>query len=268
MAEKKPNLISALLKYWRRERGMSQLDLSLAADVSSRHVSFMETGRAKPSREMVLLLASVLNVPMREQNTMLQAAGFEPEFMEPAFEDGLPSEIEFVVEQMMKNHEPFPLVIMNRRYDVLRTNDAAMRILTPLVVDPAALAPPLNAFRLVFDPKLIRPYIEDWDRVARTFLSRLHRESLASPQDEALGELVNAMLEYPDVPDDWRSPDLSTPMSATLEVWVKKGDMRLGFLTTLTIFSAPLNVTLEELRIESYYPLDEHTAEVCRSLAS
>ena len=266
--DRKANLFSALLKYWRRERGMSQLDLSLAADVSSRHVSFLETGRAKPSREMVLVLASVLSVPFRDQNTMLQAAGFDAEFSEPSFQDGLPPAIENVVERMMAMHEPFPLVIMNRRYDVLRTNGAAMRILTPLVADAEALTPPLNAFRLLFDPRLLRPCVLDWPRVARTFLSRLHRESLASPQDQALGELVRALLEYPDVPEDWRTPDLSTPMEPALSVWIEKDGSRLGFLTTLTVFSAPMNVTLEELRIESYFPLDDATAEACRSMAS
>jgi transcriptional regulator with XRE-family HTH domain len=265
--KKRANLFSALLKYWRRERGMSQLDLSLAADVSSRHVSFMETGRAKPSREMVLVLASVLNVPLRDQNAMLQAAGFEAEFAEPSFEGELPPSIENVVERMLSVHEPYPMVIMNRRYDVLRMNAACMRILTPLVAEPAAIPTPINGFALLFDPRLIRPYIVDWPRVARTFLSRLHRESLASPQDEALGELLHALLEYPGVPDDWRTPDLSMPTDPTLSVWIEKDGLRMGFLTTLTVFSAPQNVTLEELRIESYFPLDDATAEACRRLA-
>lgn len=250
-------LFPALLKYWRRERGMSQLDFALTADVSTRHLSYLETGRAKPSREMVLRLASVLNVPMREQNAMLRAAGFEAEFEEPSFEAGMTREVQTVLDTMLRAHEPYPMVIMNHRYDALRVNDSGQRLLATFIDDPSALPAPLNLFLILLDDRLCKPYVVEWERTARFMLARLQRECLLSPQDEALQDLLRSALEY--APDDWREPNLSAPMDALMTFRLKRGDLELALVTTLTVFSAPQNVTLEELRIESYFPADEQT---------
>lgn len=267
MRERSQGLYPALLRHWRTRRGLSQLDFALAAEVSARHVSFLETGRAQPSREMVLRLGATLDVPLRDQNTMLEAAGFDAEFPEASFAGGLPPAIDKAIERMLLQQEPFPMVVMNRRYDVLRANHAAMAMLTRVVADPTALGEPPNAMRLLFDPRLARPYLEDWERIARALLSRLHREVLSRPSDPDLSNLLRALGEYPDVPVDFHEPDLSLPSEATLSFRLKKGDLELGFLTTLTTFNAPQNVTLEELRIESYFPLDDQTARVCERLA-
>lgn len=250
-------LFPALLKYWRRERGMSQLDFALTADVSTRHLSYMETGRAKPSREMVLRLAGVLGVPLREQNAMLRAAGFEAEFEEPAFDDGLTPEVEYILDTMLKAHEPYPMAIMNRRYDALRVNEPAQRLLASVIADPSALPTPLNLFHILLDERLCKPFVQDWERTARLMMTRLQRECLMSPQDDDLQDLLRSSLEY--APDDWREPDLSTPMDALLTIRLKRDDVELALITMLTVFSAPQNVTLEELRIESYFPADEAT---------
>lgn len=246
---------------------MSQLDFALAADVSSRHVSFLETGRAQPSREMILRLGATLDVPLRDQNAMLEAAGFQPEFPEASFDTGLPPAIDKAIERMLAQQEPFPMVVMNRRYDVLRANHAAMAMLTRVVAEPAALGAPPNAMRLLFDPRLARPYLEDWERIARALLSRLHREVLSRPNDAELAGLLRSLAEYPDVPASFHEPDLSLPSEATLSFRLKKGELELAFLTTLTTFTAPQNVTLEELRIESYFPLDDRTTRACERLA-
>ena len=264
----KPRLFPALLKYWRGRRGMSQLDLALSADVSSRHISFMETGRSKPSEEMVLRLAATLDVPMREQNNLLRAAGFEPVFDERDLASGAPPEIRRVIERMMVQQEPYPMVVMNRAYDVLNMNAAAQRLLPRLVADPTALLPPVNAMKGLFDPAGFRPFIVDWEDGARMLLARLHREALHHPEDERLAELVEAILAFPDVPEEWRIPDFSRGSEPTFRVRLKRGDVELAFLTTMTVFSAPQNVTLDDVQIESYFPLDEETQRFCESLAS
>lgn len=267
MPREEPRLFPAVLKHWRQRRGLSQLDLSLAADVSGRHISFLETGRAQPSREMVLRLGAALDVPLRDQNQMLQAAGFESEFDEPGIAAGLPPPIEQALSRMLRQHEPYPMMVMNHRYDLLRGNEGAQRLFALIIPDPSAVTPPLNLFRALFDPRLARGAILDWERSARAALSRLHRESLARAGDATLSELVRSLFDYPDVPDDLRQPDFSVPSDPTLVLRLRARGVELAFLLTVTIFSAPQNVTLEELRIESYFPLDDATARACEALA-
>lgn len=260
-------LFPALLRYWRNRRGLSQLDLALSADVSARHVSFLETGRAQPSRDMVLRLAATLRMPLRDRNVMLHAAGFAEEFAEPDDAAGLPPAINHALERMLAKHEPYPMVVMDRHYMVRRANRGAMALLQHFSDDPAAIPQPLNAFHLLFDPKLGRPFVENWPATARTFLSRLHLEALENPSDAGLSELLAELLAYPDVPESWRQPDFSQPVDSTLALRLRRGDLSLGFITTLTVFSAPGNVTLEELRIESYFPLDAETERACERIA-
>jgi transcriptional regulator with XRE-family HTH domain len=265
---RKGGLFPALLKYWRGLRGLSQLDLALTADVSTRHVSFLETGRSAPSRDMVLRLASALQVPLRDQNEMLAAANFEPQFDEPDLVTGLTGPVAQALERMMAQHEPYPLAVMDRRYDVLRTNRGGQRLLQRFVADPAALTPPVNACRLLFDPAGARPFVPNWERAAKMMLARLHREALSQPQDDALSSLVEELASFPDVPEDWRQPDFSMSVDPVFTLRLSKDGEELAFLTTLTVFSAPQNVTLEELRIESYYPLDDRTEQACRDAAA
>lgn len=244
---------------------MSQLDLALAADVSARHISFLETGRSLPSREMILRLGVTLDVPMRDQNAMLEAAGLRREFEAPSFDKELSPAIDDALARMMDQHEPYPLVIMNRIYDVLRANQGAQRLLSRFLADPSALDQPPNAFRILFDPRLMRPFVVEWDRVARIMLARLHREVLAT-RDEALAELANALLDYPNVPSDWRTPDMSVPSEPVMVVTGRRDGLELSWLTTLTVFNAPQNVTMEDLKIESYFPLDEGTKRTVERL--
>lgn len=261
-------LFPALLRHWRTRRGMSQLDLALTADVSAKHVSFLETGRAQPSREMVLGLAAALDVPLRDQNVLLESAGFPPAFAEPRVEEGLPAPIERAIGRMMEKHEPFPMIVVNRRRDVLRMNVAAARFFQRAVLDPSALGSPPNLLRALFDPRLARQYIVDWDVVAPQLLLGIHRDALAHPSDPSLAELVSELLSYPDVPKSFRTPDLATPVEPTLEFRFRRDDLVLSFLTTVTVFHGPRNVTLEELGIESFFPLDDTTARACEALAA
>ncbi len=255
-------LFAALLKYWRGRRGLSQLDLATEADVSARHVSFLETGRARPSEEMVLLLASALAVPLRDQNRLLGAAGFAPRFAEG---EAVPPSVERALERMMSQHEPYPLMVLSGGYDIVRSNRGAHALFSRLLggTPPAVL----NPFHLVFDPEQLRPFVVGWERLARTMLARLQRESLQRDPDRRLGELLARVLAYPGVERAWLRPDVSAPLAPTLTLELQLGDVALSFLGTVTVFSAPQEVALEELRIESFFPLDARTAAACDQLS-
>lgn len=261
-------MFPALLRHHRNRRGQSQLDLAVASDVSSRHVSFLETGRAQPSREMVLRLCSSLAVSLRDQNEMLRAAGFPAEFEEPSVADGLPPYVEHALARMMRVHDPFPMTLLDRKFDVLRVNEGGARILSRFIAEPAALTGTPNAYRLLFDPRLSRPFIVEWNKVARALVSRLHRETLLHPTNGELLALLRSLFEYPDVPEEWRQPDFSVPNEPALTIRLARDDVSLAFLTTVTSFNAPGNVTLEELAIESYFPLDDATEAACIRLGS
>jgi transcriptional regulator with XRE-family HTH domain len=257
-------LFSALLKYWRGRRGLSQLDLALAADVSARHISFLETGRARPSEEMVLLLAAALAVPLRQQNRLLDAGGFPPRFAE---RDTIPPSVEAALARMMSQQEPYPLTVLSGGYDILRSNRAAQSLFTRLLAGRAQPAT-LNPFDLVFNPQLLRPFVVRWERLARTMLARLQRETLHRNAEPHLGPLLERVLAYPDVQRAWLAPDFSTPMEPVVTIEFQRDELSLAFLGTVTVFSAPQEAALEELRIESFFPLDARTAAACERLAS
>jgi transcriptional regulator with XRE-family HTH domain len=259
-------LFPALLRYWRNRRGLSQLDLALEANVSARHVSFLESGRAKPSDEMALRLLAVLSVPLREQNHALRAAGLSPHYPEPEI-GSLDPVIEQAIERMMAQQEPYPLTVLSADSTILRSNAAAARLFGAFVAEPSALPTRLDLFTLIFDPRFMRPFVVDWPALARSMVSRLHREHLARGGDERLAARLEQVFAYPDVPRAWRNPDFAVDIAPCLTLRFARGDLHLGFLTTLTVFSAPQQVTLEELRIESCFPLDEATRQVCEAAA-
>lgn len=259
-------VFAALLKYWRGHRGMSQLDLSLAAEVSSRHISFLETGRSNPSVEMVLVLAEALDVPMRDTNQLLRAAGFESRFGEPSVDELLSGPLGDAVNTMLSHHEPFPMMVVDRLYNVLRTNRAGTVLFALADIDlEASETGSVNVLRWLFDPAS-REMIGDWEATARTMLRRFQREALHRPHDTVMAELIDDLVNSPGVPDDWRSPRPGPPDEPMLGVEFRAGDIGLRFLTTVTEFNAPQNVTLDELRIESYFPLDDETRDLCEAL--
>lgn len=266
-------LFPALLKHWRRQRGLSQLDLALAAEVSSRHVSFLETGRSSPSATMVLRLAAALTVPLRHTNAMLTAAGHEPIYAESAAP--LPASVVEAIAHLKAHQEPFPLIVVDRTYQVLDLNRGAQALLTALLdrpapdadLDPEASGPALNLARLTFDPRGAQPYIANFAEVGRQLLWRVQREVLAAPDDGALRGLLDALLAMPTLADDWREVDLSTPADPALVLHLRRGELDLRFLTMITAFQAPQNVAVEELRVEMWFPYDDPTAEACRRFA-
>lgn len=257
-----PGLFSALLKYWRGRRGLSQLDLALHAGVSSRHVSFLESGRAQPSEAMVRRLFGALDVPLADRDEALRAAGFA--VAEPKKDAPFAAPIEDAITRILEAQEPYPAIVVTLEARVLRHNRAASTLFADFVADPTKLVSPIDMFALVFDPALQRPFITNWEAVARQMLARLQREALHR-RGERLHELTERVLRYPDVPSAWRTPDFAEAVEPTFTIRLAKGDVRLGFLTTITTFSAPQSAPLEELRIECCFPLDEATRRYCEA---
>lgn len=257
-------LFAALLKHWRGQRGLSQLDLALAAEVSSRHISFLETGRSTPTPEMVLRLATTLGVPLRQVNALLRAAGHPPAYASSA---ELPPMVTQALERLAAHHEPFPLVAIDRCYRIRDLNRGALALFGALV--PGALgggAPP-NLARLTLDPEGAQPLIANFDEVGCALLWRLQREVLADPGDTELRALLDELLRLPTVAPDWRRVDLGVSSDPALIVRLRHGDGELSFLTMVTAFQAPQNVALDELRIELWFPTDDVTAAACAAWA-
>ena len=276
--DRRDGLVPALLKHWRRQRGLSQLDLAMAADVSARHISFLETGRSTPSPEMVLLLGATLGVPLHQINTMLRAAGHDAVFDEADAE--LPPTVVGALSLMKQHHEPFPLVVIDRAYRVLDLNRAAVTILgavlgfDPGTLDPSSLDPEsvaaldLNLARLTFDPSGAQPHIVNFDEVGPELLWRIQREVLADPADGALRDLLDELTSMPTVESDWRQVDLSKPSDPVLSLHLRRADLDLRFLAMVTAFQAPQRVAVEQIRVETWFPLDDATAAACHRLAT
>jgi transcriptional regulator with XRE-family HTH domain len=257
----------ALLKYWRGTRGMSQLDLALTAEVSSRHLSFLETGRSQPSVEMVHLLTEALDVPLRDRNDVLRAAGFAAEYPEPEIPALLQGPLGAAVDTMCAHHEPYPMMVVDGLYNVVQLNTAGTRMLALAGAELGDDDVPVNLLRVMFDPA-IRELYPDWEGAAGPVLRRLQREVLQRPQDARLAELMADLLESAALSPDWRQPGPTAVGDPMLVFRLQLGELKLAFLTTITAFNAPQNVTLDELRIESWFPMDAETEAACAELLS
>jgi transcriptional regulator with XRE-family HTH domain len=257
-------MFSVLLRHHRHARGMSQLDLATSAGISAKHLSFLETGRAQPSRDMILRLGGTLALPLREQNALFLAAGFRETF--PAVELAqLSAPIQRALEHMMSVHEPYPVLVLDATYDILMLNRGA-RALLSLALPKERMNERLNLLTLCFDSHGLRPFFVDWERMARRMLARLTREHLQTGR-AALGMLLSRILAFPDLPADFRAQDFSHDMAPVMELRLRVGNQCASFLSTLTKFSDAHDVTLEELLIESHYPLDQETEQLCQGLA-
>jgi transcriptional regulator with XRE-family HTH domain len=255
-----------LLRRWREARHLSQLDLALEAEVSARHISFLETGRATPSREMILTLSAVLEVPLRERNVLLQAAGYAPVYRETSLSDPRMSHVRAAVELILKQHEPHSAIAFDRYNDIIMANATyAGMINTVLPDEPIKLVPykvmqppRLNLLRLIFDPTKMRKFIVNWEPIAKSLLSEAFR-SAAWARDEKLEKLLAEMLSYPGVPKRWREPDFEAPRDLILPVEMDVNGKIARFFSTVTTVGRPQDVTLEELHIEAFYPADEQS---------
>lgn len=245
-------------------RRVSQLDLALAADVSSRHSSCVETGKAQPSRELIGRLAGALNVPMRERNALLMSAGYAPFYGENEIAAPEMTRARRAIELILKQQEPYPAVVVSRHWDVLMANGGTGRLFDWLLGERPA---DRNAMRMVFDPAILRPLIANWEDVAIDLLRQLHADVAAAPLDPRARALLAQVLAFPTVPPRWRTREAwDAPTEPVWTIIHRKDGREMTFFWTITTFATPQNVTLEELRIECFFPADEATDLFCQEL--
>ena len=259
--------IGALLQYWRGVRRLSQLALANLAEVSVRHVNFIENGRANPSREMVMLLASVLDVPLRERNTLLAAAGFLPAYLETRLDAPELASVRSALDAILNQQEPYPAVVMNRYWDILQINEAARRFFRLMLGERAAKLPP-NVLRRMFDPGAVRPIVANWEAYAQALIQRVHRECVGGVPDQRTEDLLGELLSYPDVPRSWRTASPGTPLLPLVPVSFARDEHRFDFFSTVTTLGTPQDITLQEIRIECFFPVDAATKAAAKQLAS
>jgi len=249
------------LREWRRRRRLSQLDLALDADISSRHLSFVETGRARPSRGMLLRLADRLDLPLRERNALLLAAGFAPVHPQHSLDDPALAAARGAIDLLLAGHEPYPALVVDRHWNLLSANRAVALLLVG--VDPALLAPPVNVVRISLHPVGLAPRILNLAEWREHILHRLHHQ-IAATADPALAALAEELATYP-VPAG--SPARAVPVGAAsvlvpLRLASPRGELSL--IGTTTVFGTPLDVTLAEIALETFLPADPQTAVILR----
>ncbi|MFI7442840.1 helix-turn-helix domain-containing protein [Nonomuraea indica] len=264
MNVERPSQVGVLLREWRRRRRLSQLDLALQAGSSARHLSYVETGRAHPSRAMVLRLSAALDVPLRERNTLLLAAGYAPAYRESSLDDAYLASVRAAVDTMLAAHEPYPAVVVDRLWNVLDGN----RAMTVLMdgIPPHLLRPRPNVFRLTLHPDGLAARLANLGEVRALFLERLRRQVDATG-DAALRDLYEEVRRYPVPAGPAEAPTGDAgPIQVPLRVRTPFGE--LSMFSTMATFGAPADVTLSELAIELFYPLDEFTAAALRGLSA
>ena len=258
-----PSETGTLLRHWRSTRRLSQLELALHAGISSRHLSYVETGRSQPSREMVLRLADALEVPLRERNSLLAAAGYAPRYFETDLAAPELAPVRRSVELILQHQEPSPAFVLDRHWGIRMTNRAAERCTRFLLGrDPAES----NIVRLLLHPDGLRPVLVNWEETAADLIRHLHAQAAATPTDERSRELLAEVLRYPGIPAEWRVRDVGVPTPPLLTTVFRKGEVELRFFSTLTTFSTPRDVALEELRIECSFPADDATDAACHAM--
>jgi transcriptional regulator with XRE-family HTH domain len=275
---RRPSPFGTVLQHWRQVRRMSQLALAIEAEVSPRHICFIETGRAQPSRDMVLLLARALDVPLRERNVLLLAAGYAPMYRETNLESPELGAVRAALQAILRQQEPYPAVVMNRSWDILTSNDAASRffgwLLDPAPASGPANVPgqanasvPTNVIRMMFDPHGLRPFVLNWEAVAEALITRVHREAVGGAPDAATVQLLDEVLAFPGVPRCWQRPSPETPLMPVIPVTFKKGAKTFAYFSTVTTLGTAQDVTLQELRIECFFPMDAATERNAKDLA-
>lgn len=256
--------IGGLLREWRIVRRMSQLDLALQADISARHLSYIENGKARPSRDMIARLSDSLEVPLRQRNELLVAGGFAPGYAETGLDAPRLAQMRFAVEAMLAQQEPYPAFLLNKHWDILMANEAARRVNRYMLGGRDSKH--TNMLRGIFDPADLRPAFENWEEIAGSLLRHLHNEVAASPADHKAKALLDEILAYPGVPTRWRHRDLDAAPDPVLSTTFRKGDVRISFFSTITTFGTPRDITLDELHIESCFPANAATADFCSKL--
>jgi transcriptional regulator with XRE-family HTH domain len=256
-----PRPVGELLRDWRQRRRLSQLDLATEAEISTRHLSYVETGRAQPSRQMLLHLAERLSIPLRERNALLVAAGFAPMFKERPLDDPALAAARAAVDLVLKGHEPYPALAVDRHWNLVAMNRAVGPFMEGIA--PELLQPPVNILRLALHPQALAPRIANLAEWRAHLIARLHQQVGAS-DDAGLRALLDELVDYP-VPEG--GVHTSTDYAGVVvPLRLHSPHGLLSFFSTITVFGTPVDVTLSELAIEAFFPADEATARALRHL--
>lgn len=250
------------LKEWRSRRRMSQMDLALDAEISTRHLSFIETGRAKPSADMLMRLAERLDVPHRARNALLLAAGYAPDYRERPLASPEMDGVRAVVEHILKGHEPYPAIAVDRHWNMIAANGAIGILIEQ--VSPALLQEPVNVLRIALHPEGLAPQIVNFSEWRSHILDRLATQ-VETSADETLAALREEIAAYPSTSND-NEGGHDNPIAVPLILDTVVG--RISFVSTITVFGTPVDVTLSELAIEAFFPADAESAEKLRALAT
>ena len=234
------NELGVLLRHWRDLRRRSQLDLSLDAGMSQRHLSFIESGRSEPSRDKLMALAEALDVPLRERNTLLLAAGYAPLYADLAWDAPEMQSVTKALDRMLRQHEPFPAVVMDRYWNVLMANESTPRFFD-CFIDMKAREGRRNLLHLMFDPGGMRPFLANWEQAAEGLLGRVTRESVGRVVDETTKQLLSALLAYPDVKTEWNVPQGSPAVPVIPLSFVKDGRL-LHYVSMISTVGTPQTI--------------------------
>jgi transcriptional regulator with XRE-family HTH domain len=259
MAVAEPHVgLGDLLRYWRRVRGKSQLDLATEAMTTPRYVSFVETGRSQPSRQMVVRLARALDVPLRERNGLLLAAGYAPLYAAATLDAPELDRVRRALSAMLSRHDPFPAVVMDRGWNVLQASDGAQRLFGGLCA-PDPMPEPANVLELMIEPGPVRDAVVNWDAVVPALLERCRREAVGGVLDAATAERIERMRSRPDVAAVANDVVASAPAVPVIDVAFAFGGDRLSFFSVVSTVGTPIDVTAQELRVEAFFPSDAAT---------
>jgi len=250
-----------LLRHWRRVRRFSQLELAMQADISSKHVSFLETGRNRPSRDMILRLTQAMDLPLRDRNLLLNAAGFTAAYAESDLDSPLIGQAGEALSRILEKQEPYPAIVLDAQWNLVKQNRGAA--LFGRMFLPAAPQPGSNALEMLFSPEGLQPCVVNWEALSSMLLMRVFREAQIPGRDDRAGRLFSRLESMPSTPRNWREIAGRYPDGPTVDLVLEKDGRRYAFFTAITTFGTPQDVTLQELRIESYFPSDRATRELC-----
>ncbi|THD70798.1 MAG: XRE family transcriptional regulator [Bradyrhizobium sp.] len=252
-ADLRPHPVGDLLRDWRGRRAMSQADLAFEAGISIKHLSYVETGKAAGSRDILLQLAAALSLSLRDRNALLEAGGFARQYGERGLSAPEAADAKRAIDLLLRRHEPFPAVVTDRQWNVIEVNRAANRLMM-LLLGPERMARPLNHMKMFLAHDQLRPFVENWPDLAAALMVRARHEAMAAPLDLALQSTWRELTRLPDV----AAPQLNEREAPgpLCEVRLRKGDLGIGLIGTVLTLGTPQDVTLQELRVEMFMPAD------------
>ncbi|MES2072129.1 MAG: helix-turn-helix transcriptional regulator [Pseudomonadota bacterium] len=259
------------LRYWRDKRGYSQLRLSTESNISQRHISFLESGRSQPSKELILKLGTVLDIPLRQRNVMLLAAGFAPAYQERKLSDPELKSVKQALDFMLAQQAPYPALVVDRLWNLVMTNGPAAMMMKWLLDMPENQPMPregVNVLKLMLDPAGVRQYLLNWEEVCADLLHWIQREAMGDGPGSEATHLLQELIALPGIEAATQTPNLDLRALPFLAMTIRKGGVELNMFTAITTMGTPHDVTLHELRIESFFPADAATADWFKSRAA